>query len=437
MNRRTYLRVGAGLALGSLAGCLQNTQPEDSDSDGVPDSEDFAPYDPEIQRAVDRLREPDNPIVYQREEEGPTNPGGQLNPDVRDNMLSVDTSGMPTLFPHFRAYGVESVVLNLETLGQYVANEAPGRFSGAVKALVVGITYGSGEVRGHGESDAFDLTNGQDSVEVDIDWPSLPLDVGLMYFVSVIPAELDITTVTGSEGFFLHETDRFRVLKETGIERFPHPATKPAVRTATYERRVHEGMYELHFTGFTSNTPWEVVFYVFKSGYIDKVTTPRRTETLADRVRYVNEAATSGMDESLGRVLFAKSQQIGFDAKSQQLEFLVDFVQSFPYVTDDVSRGFDDYSKYVQETIVDAQGDCEDTSLLLAAIMQSSYFGLDAALLVPPGHMGVGVAGRDLPGASFELDGRQYYYIETTGEGWEPGELPDIYRNTEVTVIQV
>jgi hypothetical protein len=437
MNRRTYLRLGAGLTLSGLAGCLQNTRPEDSDGDGVPDPYDDAPYDPSIQRAVDRLREPENPIVYQREEEGPTTPDGQLNPDVRDNMVSVDTSVMPAQIPHFTAYGVEAVTLNLASLGQFVAKEAPGRFSGAVKALVVGVTYGEGEVRGHGESESFDLSNGQPSVEVEINWPSLPLDVGLMYFVSIIPAEQDVTTVTDSEGMFVHETDRFRVLNESGIERFPHPIHKPAVGTSTYERRSLEGMYELRFTGFTEEIPWEVVFYLYKSGYIDKVTTPRRTETLADRAKYVNDAKLSGMDESLGRVLYSKAQQLGFKRKSRQLSFLIDFVQSFPYVTDDVSRGFDDYSKYAQETIIDAKGDCEDTSILLAAIMQSSYFGLDTALLVPPGHMGVGIAGLDIQGTPFKFDGRQYFYIETTGKGWKAGQLPDIYANTDLTVIRV
>jgi hypothetical protein len=46
-----------------------------------------------------------------------------------------------------------------------------------------------------------------------------------------------------------------------------------------------------------------------------------------------------------------------------------------------------------------------------------------------PGHCAVGVAGeKGLPGFYWEYNGRNYYYLETTGKGWDIGETPDKYK---------
>ena len=40
-------------------------------------------------------------------------------------------------------------------------------------------------------------------------------------------------------------------------------------------------------------------------------------------------------------------------------------------------------------------------------------------------------------GTSYKIDGRCYYYVETTGEGWIPGEIPDQYKNTSAKLIKI
>lgn len=112
---------------------------------------------------------------------------------------------------------------------------------------------------------------------------------------------------------------------------------------------------------------------------------------------------------------------------------MIDFVQSLPYVPDDVSKGYDDYSKFILETITEAGGDCEDTSILLASILEAEPFGYDMVLLAPEGHMAVGIKGSDdLPGYYWEYDGNKYYYIETTGTGWGIGDVPEEYDRAKV-----
>ncbi len=138
------------------------------------------------------------------------------------------------------------------------------------------------------------------------------------------------------------------------------------------------------------------------------------------------------------------------------------FVQSLTYQKDLGSLG-GEYPKYVVETLWDGGGDCEDTSILLISLLRE--MGYDTTFLLMPGHAAVAVAldpkdvkgprvknfveeygyislvqidsydlykkylsyakgGGDVPILEFKLDGKSYFYIETTGEGWKPGWVP-------------
>ncbi|RJX16706.1 MAG: hypothetical protein C4575_14835 [Desulforudis sp.] len=106
------------------------------------------------------------------------------------------------------------------------------------------------------------------------------------------------------------------------------------------------------------------------------------------------------------------------------------------YVTDDLSKGFDQYARYPLETLVDQKGDCEDTSILLASILKEMNYGV-VLILLPgdPGHMAVGVKGENLPGVYYEYQGTRYYYVETTGTGWSIGQIPKEYRNRKAQIL--
>lgn len=120
----------------------------------------------------------------------------------------------------------------------------------------------------------------------------------------------------------------------------------------------------------------------------------------------------------------------------QTVEFVVAFVQSLEYVTDDISKGFDQYARYPLETLVEQEGDCEDTSILLASILREMDFGVVLVMLPgDPGHMAVGVKGENLPGVYYEYAGARYYYVETTAAGWSIGRIPDEYRHREARIL--
>lgn len=123
-------------------------------------------------------------------------------------------------------------------------------------------------------------------------------------------------------------------------------------------------------------------------------------------------------------------------SSKQTVEFVVSFVQSLKYISDDISTGYDQYARFPLEILVDEGGDCEDSSILLASILHQMNFGV-VLILLPgePGHMAVGVKGDNLPGAYYEYKGARYYYVETTATGWSIGQIPREYRDRQARIL--
>jgi len=137
----------------------------------------------------------------------------------------------------------------------------------------------------------------------------------------------------------------------------------------------------------------------------------------------------------LATALKESAENEGYDSY-QTVSYIMSFVQSLPYTADDVTTGKDEYPRYPIETLVDEGGDCEDTSFLLAGILKELNYGV--CLIIPSGHVAVGVLGSEaLPGTYYELDGKRYYYCETTGSGFEIGECPDEHKNESAQLIKL
>ncbi|MBC8223164.1 hypothetical protein H8E65_01135 [Candidatus Bathyarchaeota archaeon] len=120
--------------------------------------------------------------------------------------------------------------------------------------------------------------------------------------------------------------------------------------------------------------------------------------------------------------------------EEEKVHLVITFVQSLPYTSDSVTTGFDEYPRYPIETLVEYGGDCEDTPILTAAFLDALYY--DVVLINPPEHMAVGI-GIDAYGTYWELDGEKYFYLETTGEGWEIGEMPPEYESGTAYIFEM
>ena len=117
----------------------------------------------------------------------------------------------------------------------------------------------------------------------------------------------------------------------------------------------------------------------------------------------------------------------------ETINFILSFVQkNVNYVGDNVTKGQDEYWRFPVETLVEKQGDCEDSSVLFASIMD--MLGYDVALLFYTwekddeliGHLAVGIhLLGDYGHYEKDDDGKKYFYCETaTNTFYELGRLP-------------
>jgi hypothetical protein len=139
---------------------------------------------------------------------------------------------------------------------------------------------------------------------------------------------------------------------------------------------------------------------------------------------YVSDPLDDEYLKALAQLFLDKSRDDGY-GDDDAVQLAISFVQSLAYLPDDDSLDYD-YPKYPLETLYDKGGDCEDTSILLVSLIREMGYG--CCLIEFEDHMGVGVLGTDnVKGRYFERNGNKYFYVETTGEGWEIGEMPDEY----------
>jgi len=184
-----------------------------------------------------------------------------------------------------------------------------------------------------------------------------------------------------------------------------------------------------HYTWNYLYSSWYWDLPIYLSDYIDYRDKPRGSSISS----YVNMATDPGDDTYINDMIqglndLALEQHLN---EAQKLNFVITFVQSMPYTVDNVTTLADEYPRYPIETLFDRGGDCEDTSILVAALLEA--MGYDVALLHLENaqHMAVGVSIPGTYGQYYEYGGKQYFYLETTGEGWQIGIVPpsitDIY----------
>ncbi len=159
---------------------------------------------------------------------------------------------------------------------------------------------------------------------------------------------------------------------------------------------------------------------------------------LTDSVVIASDPGDDAFIRSLARQFEEKAAAENLDAK-ETVELVLKFAQGMTYTTDNVSTSSDEYPRYPLETLFEQAGDCEDTSLLAAAVL--TEMGYDTAFLLFEkfDHMGLGVYfpeewGVKMYGNSWvygdkdgviEDDERRYWYLDTSGKrsiGWAPPE---------------
>jgi len=138
---------------------------------------------------------------------------------------------------------------------------------------------------------------------------------------------------------------------------------------------------------------------------------------------------------SLATSLETSAQNHNYN-RSETIDFVMSFVQqTIFYREDNSSKHKKEYWRYPIETLVDEQGDCEDTSVLFASIIENMD-NYEAVLLFyiiedDIGHLATGVSGLpNFKGDFVTYQQERFYYCETTSitytVGKKPKDIPDV-----------
>jgi hypothetical protein len=408
MERRGFLTgvVTIGLTAGCTTDSSEAETPQDTDGDGIPDEHDYAPSDPDIQSRSDVLTPSPISTDTQTETRAPTaTPTSTTTATPKPSspfIIQANSAPLEGVSHHPVHYSSQHATIRIYT--ELLNNSFP---NGAdLLAIILGYpgTARSGEVIDYYRSGTLvSMLRGDVSERMEFDTRVSP-DVPFYYAFSLVPTGSDFSSLDPDEAEFLCETDRLTI-RSGGLKRSRHPAEPGDDYTNRYTRKAAEGAYVLEFSGRSYSSDWNARFTAFKHGYIEDII----EQGYNDQRQYVYEAYNDGLANKFGQILNDQAEANGITGDRQKVEFLIDFIQNLPYIPDDVSTGFDDYTKRHLETLLEGGGDCEDSAIMLASLLISDSFNYGTALIFPPGHVAVGVKGGDnIDGYYFEKNGRDH-----------------------------
>ena len=148
---------------------------------------------------------------------------------------------------------------------------------------------------------------------------------------------------------------------------------------------------------------------------------------------YVTHPLDDTSMNNLVKMIERVAEKEGF-SELEKVEFATTFVQSLPYTSDSVTTSYDEYPRYPIETLVDNGGDCEDTSILLASLVNTIGYGV-ILIAYPGSHCAVGVKGGEgIHRTYFKYKEGKYFYVETTNTGWGIGAIPKEYAGVKAKI---
>jgi len=208
-------------------------------------------------------------------------------------------------------------------------------------------------------------------------------------------------------------------------------------KTITVSYRWRFSASWMKYFGFSNEWTWDIPIPL--TYYLYYATADRPSKEYSRYVEMVKDPESDYLLDYIVRGINSVALKYGFTEK-QKVEFTIAFIQSLPYVPDTVSASADEYPKYPAETLITNGGDCEDTSILAAALLRK--MGYRVALIYLPhsspssAHMAVGIAG-PFSGSYYKVGGVEYFYLETTGEGFPIGVIPLEIQDTRAYVYPV
>lgn len=227
---------------------------------------------------------------------------------------------------------------------------------------------------------------------------------------------------------------KFNILVETKADQNFETTEKPIATTKTKETTIapiEESSKNIEFVWSDELYSWSYNTTIPTSIY--KAYKSINRNEIYEYSIYVTD---DNDDEWIGEIVNkfkTEGQKCGY-SDDEIVKLMISFVQSLDYATDLDATGYDEYPKFPLETLYDRGGDCEDTCILLASLIRE--FGYGTVLIIFDDHMGIGIKGETGGiGSYFEYADTPYYYVETTGENWGIGEIPDAYQKEKASIV--
>lgn len=219
----------------------------------------------------------------------------------------------------------------------------------------------------------------------------------------------------------------------------PQPATSACPqqviirKEATLENFLYQE--ESYFIVYVKSSEYESKVYVPASSYFKYKSKSHRPTTLEEYPPYVTYSDPTVKE--ISKVLI-KNKRTKEESARAILKFVHEHIMSDGKPEEITNL---EYVKFPVETLVERNGDCEDTAILAAALMKAA--GIDVVLLYLPKHMSLGVHG-DFQGTYYTLEKKKYFYAETTGtlflnapSTWQIGDIPKEYQKPLATLIKI
>jgi len=162
---------------------------------------------------------------------------------------------------------------------------------------------------------------------------------------------------------------------------------------------------------------------------------PRLTESSEYSLMVTDPYADSLINVLVNLV---KDEALAYDLKKTDAVNLVTaLVQNMVHTNQDIRTPYDEYRRYPIETLFEEGGDCEDNSILVAALLTRLDYKVVLFIFEQPQHIAIGVDITVAGGHYWEYQAKRYYYLETTGDDWEIGDCPNMYKDMQPIIILV
>ncbi len=204
--------------------------------------------------------------------------------------------------------------------------------------------------------------------------------------------------------------------------------------TKVVDGRFHRD-FDWKYKGKSYGMWWEADFSVIDNLHRKNVerwaTTDRESKVFVDY-----------NSDSVGKICEVLTEQSKNMSSADRANFVLAFVQQVTvYEYDEDYNGEEEYYKYATETLYDMRGDCEDTAILYCALMKR--MGYEVALCEytgeeyeDRGHVAAAVyVPSGIYGTYYDMDGKEFYYCETTSDTMKVGEEWDEYDTAHVIII--